>query len=402
VTTVAGSGDTIIHNGGTVIETLESGAMISKIADYNAEYIQARAQSGNIGYVSRAKCEETETPESGEIIPAQDITDQPFRIYKIVYEDDAQSVVIEAKHISYDFQGNGIYSCVVTNADPMTAIAIMRGNLLDDDGRRIVSDITNQHISGDWSFLNPISALLDPDNGIVPKLGAALVRNGRDFYLLDNSHPRKGITLAYGKNLLGVRWTQDSESVITRVLPRCGDGNGGNLYIDNVYVESDISSNYKVQRVEMMNCGYAVGDEYEKPDGTVITLTEETAKEQMEIDAKKRFDIQRIDCQLVELEVQFLLLGETEEYAQYRGLETVCLYDEIEVIGGKSGMKATAQVAEYKYDSILRRFSYIRVGDVKMLTRKIPGYRMRRNSITYDKLGHDVVMKIRNAQQNGG
>lgn len=396
VTTVAGSGDTIQYLPGTVIETLAEGVFVSKIADYNAGYIQARSQSGKTGYLSRDKCEETETPESGEVIPAQDITEQLFRIYKIHYEDDQQSIRVEAKHISYDFQGNALYSCQMTNVEPMTAIAILRGNLVDDDERRIVSDIEGETISADWSFLNPVNALLDPDNGLVPKLGAALLRNNADFYILSNANPRKGIRLAYGKNLSGVNWDQDSESVITRVLPRCGDGDGGFLYLDDIYVESDISTDYAVQRFETMNCNYSVGDEYEKPDGTTITLTEETAKEQMEEDARKRFTIDKIDALLIQLEVQFLLLGDTEEYAQYKGLETVEMYDLIEVVTGKSNMTALAQITEYEYDSILKRYNYVRAGDIKSVARKIPGYRMKRGSITYDKLGNDVITKIRN------
>ena len=395
-TTVAGSGDTIIYTAGTVIETLASGVMVSMVADYNATFMQVRAQSGNTGYIERSKCEETQTPESGEVIPAQDIVEQPFRIYKIEYEDDQQSIRVEAKHISYDFQGNALRDCQMTNVDPMTAIAILRGNLVDPDDRRIASDIEGEAISADWSFLNPINALLDPDSGMVPKLGAALLRNNRDFYILDNTNPRKGIRLKYGRNLLGVRWSQDSENVITRVLPRCGDGNGGNLYIDDIYVESDISTNYHVQRFEMLACPYSVGDEFEKPDGTTITLTEETAKEQMEIDPRKRFDIDKVDALLIQLEVQFLLLGDTEEYRQYKGLESVGMYDLIEVETGKSNMTAAAQVTEYEYDSILKRYNSIRAGDVKRVARKIPGYRMKRGSITYDKLGNDVITRIRN------
>jgi len=148
----------------------------------------------------------------------------------------------------------------------------------------------------------------------------------------------------------------------------------------------------------MLACPYSVGDEFEKPDGTTITLTEETAKEQMEIDARKRFDIDKVDALLIQLEVQFLLLGDTEEYRQYKGLESVGMYDLIEVETGKSNMTAAAQVTEYEYDSILKRYNSIRAGDVKQVARKIPGYRMKRGSITYDKLGNDVITRIRNPQ----
>ena len=404
VTTVAGSGDTIITTGGTVIETLASGVMISKIADYNATYMQVRALSGNTGYIERALCEETSVSEEGETIAPQTIKEQLFRIVQVGGEDDTQTITVEAEHISYDFRGNALYSCKVVDAEPMTAISIIRGSLLDADDRVIVSNISGKRISQDWSFLNPINALLDPDGGLVPETGAKLIRNNRDFYILDNSHPHKGIDMTYGHNLIGVRWNRNTQNVITRVLPRCGDGNGGYLYIDDIYVESDISTQYAYQRTEMLDCGYDVGDEYEKADGTTITLDEAAAKAQMEEDAQKRFTVDRADAIEVDLEVQFLLIGDTVEYAQYKGLQTVNLYDEITVRMDGTGMTATAQVCEYEYDSILGRYNSIRIGDVKSMQRRIPGYRLKKGSISYDKLGNSIISRIKGsaAQPTGG
>jgi len=61
-------------------------------------------------------------------------------------------------------------------------------------------------------------------------------------------------------------------------------------------------------------------------------------------------------------------------------------------------MTASAQVTEYDYDCLLKQYNYIRAGDIKSVSKKISGYRMKRNSITYDKLGNDVITKIRNQQ----
>ena len=394
---VNGETDTWQQDGGTVIELLASGVQVTKIADYNGEYMQVRAASGNVGYILRSSCAETETQECGMVIRGQEIREQAFRIYKVSGEDDTQTITVEARHISYDFQGNGLFSCEVADADPMTAISRIRGALLDSDDRQILCNISGKTISKDWSFKNPINALLDPEDGMVAALGAQLIRNNRDFYILSNESPRKGITIAYGRNMTGVSWSRNIENVITRVAPRCGDGNGGWLYIDSVYVESAHSMSYRVQRTEMMNCGYDVGDEYEKADGSRITLTTESAKAQMQQDAQDRFDVDNVDAAEVSLDVEFVLLGDTEEYAQYRGLERVCLYDMITVKMDRSGLEATAQVTEYEYDSIRRRYNSIRIGDIKSMSRRIPGYRLKKGSITYDKLGNSVISKIKSA-----
>lgn len=393
-TTVAGSGDTIIENGGTYTD-IAADVQVTKIADYNETYVQVRMMHGNAGYINKGTITETQTEMSGQTIPAFDITEQLFRIYEVSGEDDTQTITVEAKHISYDFQGNALYSCKIVDADPMTAISIMQGSLLDPDARVIACDISGKTLNEDWSFYNPINALLDPDEGLVPVLGAQLIRNNRDFYILSNDSPRKGITIAYGYNMTGVYWSRNVENVITRVLPRCGDGNDGWLYIDNIYVESEISTEYAFQRTEMLDAGFDVGDKQKKADGTEITIDTATAKQMMEEKAQNRFTVDRCDAAEVELDVQFILLGDTEEYKQYRGLQTVCLYDEITVVMPKSRMTATAQVVEYEYDSIRKRYNSIKIGDIKSMQRQIPGYRLKRNSITYDKLGSSLISRIK-------
>ena len=383
-------------------DNLASDITVVKIADYNSTYMQVRVTDpnagslqGKVGYIPRNDCTADETSTSGMTIGSQDITEQPFRIYAVGGEDDTNTITVEAKHISYDYKGNALYPCNVVDADPMTAIAILQGSLLDTDDRMIACDISGKTVTEDWSFYNPINALLDPDDGLVPALGARLVRNNRDFYILSNDHPRPGANITYGINMTGVRWRRNAENVITRVLPRCGDGNDGYLYLDEVYVESDISTEYAVQRTEMLDAGFDVGDKYEKADGTEVTIDTSYAKTLMREKAQERFTVDKADCEEVELEVNFILLGDTEEYRQYRGLQTVCLYDLITVDMQKSGMVATAQVTEYEWDSILGRYNSIKIGDVKSLQRKIPGYRLKRDSITYDKLGSSLISKIK-------
>ena len=208
------------HNAGTVIETLDYDEMIYKIAD-KGSWIQVRTTSGKVGFVSKDDCAET-TAREQETLPEQTITEQVFRIYETACDEETNTYTVKAKHISYDFMSNCLYDCKVTEATPMEAIAAIQGSVIEDDDRKIACNITSEKISQDWSFKNPVSALLDPDNGLVGKLDARLVRNNRSFFILDNSTHRSGITIAYGVNMLGVNWTRNIENVITRVIPRSG------------------------------------------------------------------------------------------------------------------------------------------------------------------------------------
>ena len=379
---------------GVVAETLAVNTNLTFIADVNAGYIKVKSPNGNVGCVARADVEETDTPHSGETIPAQTITEQVFRIYSVQSEDDTHTVVVEAKHISYDFAGNALYECKVNSASPTAAVANIQSMLMIEDDRLIACNITGKEVTADWSYKNPVNALLDPDDGLVPKIKGKLVRNNSSFFILDNSTPRTGITLDYGVNMLGVNWTKSIENVITRILPRCKDGGTGYVYLDDLFVDSSNASQYPFYRIEVLNCNYQVGKEFTKPDGTKVTMTEASCKQQMLEDAQARFSRDHADQPEITLDVEFVLLGDTEEYKQYKGLQTVCLYDEVSVNTGKSNMVAVAKVTEYEYDSLLKRYNAITLGEVNSFKRRVSGYRLINDSIGIEKLAPNLVDMI--------
>ena len=384
---------------GTVAATLPANTIIYKIADYNAVYLRIRTQNGIVGYIERGKCAATVETQAGEVIPSRTITEQSFRIYKV--ECDNQNVIVSAKHISYDFNGNALFECKLPGVDVQTAIAILTGSLVNPDDRRIVCNLSGGKISEDWSFLKPINALLDPSGGLIKDLNVALIRDDGDFFLLDNSSPRQGITISYGANMLGVKWTRNIEGVVTRVLPRANNGSDGYVYISGMYVDSPAISDYAYPRIEVLDCHYSVGDEYEKADGTKVKWTEASIKTQMAEDASNRFNKDHADIPEYTLDVQFLLLGDTEEYRQYRGMQSVLLYDDVTIVTGPSGVTATAQVIEYEYNCLTLVYNAIRVGNVKSFRQRVPGYKVVNKSITYDKLSEDVINRIRTANAVG-
>lgn len=403
------------YDSGTVAETIPANELVSKIADFNSQWIQVRSLRGLVGYVARTDCAETQQTHSGEVIPAREITEQIFRIYEVESEDDEHVVCVSAKHISYDFQGNSLYDCKIQEAEPMTAIAIMQGSLMIEDDRKIVSNIEGKKVSQDLSFRNPINALLDPSVGISTSINAMLIRDNKDFFLLNSENAPRGITLSYGVNLKGVKWKRNVESVITRVVPRCSDNADGYLYIDDgglvvngavrndgkMYVDSELSSSYPFPRIEVLDCKYTVGEQYEKPDGTKETRTEASCKALMKQDALNRFINDGVDGIDIELEVEFVLLGDTEQYKQYKNLQRVNIYDIITVNTGLTGVFADAQVTEYEYDCILRRYNSIKLGTINSFQRRVPGYRVVNQSITYDKLSPDLINRIKTMNSGG-
>lgn len=390
------------YDPGTIIENIAGGASVTKLADYSATYMKVRSALGKVGYIKRADCEETATDPEGTVVPSRTIIDQLFRIYSVSSEDDTHTVKVSARHISYDYQKNALYDCQLNETDPATAIALIQGSLMYEDNRLIACDMTQPTIKADYSFQNPVQALLDPDEGVAGQLRAKVLRDNEDIFILDNSNPRQGPGITYGVNLRGVSWERNIEDIVTRIIPRADDGNKGKLYLDELFVDSPNIDDFAVISIEVLDSEYSVGQKIEKADGTEITLTREDVLQRMREEAEKRYSVDKCDAVLVTLDVQFLLLGDTEQYKQYKDLQRVNIYDQITVKTGPSGMEITAQVTGYEWDCLMRRYNEITVGRIYGQNRRqVAGFQMATGAITYSKLAPGLISKLKGDADNG-
>lgn len=390
---------------GTVLEHLEVNDVVFKIADKRG-YTQVRTESDKVGFVPTSSIV-VSTETATNVIPSLTISEQVFRIYETSCDETTNTYKVRARHISYDYASNTLYDCKLSDASPTEAVTALQGSLAKDEHIRILTNLSGV-MSADWSFKNPINALLDPDEGLVSRFKARLVRNNKEFYVLDHSNPHTGITIEYGVNMVGVNWTRSIENTITRIIPVSGDADKGYMYISNGgrisngtiinqgknYVESEYADQFELPRYYILNCGYTVDQEIEKPDGTKVKMTEADVYLEMLDDAYDMFAQEKVDGVDISLDVEFVLLGDTEEYKQYRGLQNVSLYDAVKIKTGKSGIDAIAQVTEYEYDCLRKRYNRITLGTINTFNKRIAGYRVINGSITYEKLSPDLISRI--------
>ena len=131
-------------------------------------------------------------------------------------------------------------------------------------------------------------------------------------------------------------------------------------------------------------------------DGTKQTLSKSDVIERMREECENRYYVDGADKVTVTLDVQFVLLGDTEEFRQYRNLERVNLYDTIAVDTGH--METRAQVIGYEWDSLMGRYNGVSIGKVYAMARKkIPGYRVANGAISYGKLSAGLIKWIKGA-----
>lgn len=398
-----GSGGTpapeYIYDPGVIAETLSQDETIVFVADYNGTYFRARSLRGVVGYVRRGDCALTGSASGETVIAPRHITTQVFRVKSVTVNDDIRTVSVYAEQLSYDLGANRLYDCQAQDAAPTTAIGILQGATINPDLRLIATPLTGPTVTADWSWGSPLSALLDPDTGLVPQLRAQLVRDNDDIFILSNDSPAQGTPLKYGVNLQGVAWDRSIDDLVTRVVPRGEREDGTALLLPEVFVDSPLINDYALIYADVLDCGCRIGETIKKADGTEQTLTQADCYQIMREAAQKRFDVDQADALTVRIRVNPLLLGDTEEYSQYKNLSSLHLYDAVPISVPHANFTATAQIAEYTWDAApgRRRYTSIILGKIFSFGgRTVAGYNVAKGAITYDKLSPGLIKKIRN------
>lgn len=370
-------GGTIVRTAGEKIEDLPEGTKMVKLGDLDQKYMLVRATTGKMGYIEKGKC--TELQETGSIdttiIPAHDIKRQYFRIYGTEISSEDHTITVSARHISYDADMLRLKECATVEASAAIAVQMLQqcyimtpASMLDEtmsaEDRTIATDITGGKITADWSWASPISAICDPENGIVSQLKARLIRDNDDILILDNDRPSNGMSIRYGVNLIGVTVNVDNTDLVTRIIPVAKAEDDSRLYLPENYLDSAHIYDYPLIRYEVLEVSAKVGQEVEQPDSMETKkYTDEDVFQKMREEGQKRFDEDFCDLPQMTVDVEFLLLGDTEEYRQYRGLQKLNLYDLVRVRHEQMGIDVTLQVSGYEWDAILRRYNGITLGN---------------------------------------
>lgn len=332
-------------------------------------------EEGNTAISDAATLTRSTTEEQGDLdildsvvipfdVPERDITRQRFRIDSVTVNTSSGTVEAHAQHISYDGAGSPAGQCALQMVTPASAAELLRASLLEPTSIGIAVGCSSTIREADWTYRNLANALLDPDTGLVALARGRLIRDNLEIFIPANEQTSPKLRLARGVNLRGVTWKQDSAEIINRVIPVAKDENGDELLLPEGYIDS-ADTGFPIRRAEVLETGLQVGQSQKQADGSVIILTRAMVLEQMRQLAQARFDTDHADAARVSLSVDFLLLGDTEEFRQYRGLQSVQLYDWILIEDSAVGLSTVAQVKSIRWDAILGRYNGVTLGDVR-------------------------------------
>ena len=349
--------------------------------------------SGATGYMSMQYLvyvrDETETIEGDApgpervVYPVQSRM-QLFRIYKVERDAAEREVRVEARHIFYDLLGNVVKNEYAPEGEAADAVVeeLFARALNPHDFS--VHCQTARSVTGEYTRRGLVECLLDPDDGVLPQTGARLVRDNFDVWLLPDATRETGVTIRHGKNLLGATLTTDWDSLVTRIIPVGQDKEGKALLLEGTtYMDSPHISDYPVI------CAQAV--EYDVKIGQEGIDNAAQARAKLQELAEADFSDNGVDLPTVGLDVDFVALGETEEYRAYADLEAVHLYDTVRVIAKSAGIDAAVRVTGYKWDALGRKYEAVTLGEIADLKTTVYGYELQRGSVKTIKIAPGAV-----------
>ena len=323
---------------------------------------------------------EEETPST--IIEAQQTREQLFRIYSVAPDVASNSVTVKASHIFYDLQGiicTKDYAPEAVAAN--TVLETILGSLSAEHGFTCHCAVTAE-ISGDYSGVSLVKALLDPEIGIVPQTNARIIRDNFDVYILPDTPMERGMEIRHRKNLTGAIMTTDASNVVTRIRPVGKDKDGNKLYIteNDGWVESANKAAYPTQRDTEVEYDVSVSK-----DKDAQFKTDEAARAELKRLAEEDF-ANGADAATVGLEVEFAALENTNEYKEYAKLLRLFLYDSVRVIAAYAGINAKMRVNGYVYDCLLKRYEGVYIGDISSLEQTTYGYEIADGTVSGAKI----------------
>lgn len=259
---------------------------------------------------------------------------QPFRIYYV--KPSMKEIAVNARHIFYDLLDNQCEP-ISHSGTAGAALAALQAAFAYPMPFSFDTDIS---LTGTLTTgrMNPVQALLSDDEEVtsfVKGYGGELLRDGFRVSVKAALGQDKGVSIRYGKNLVGLEVTEDESNVKTRIV--CYGKNG------SVTLESPHLGDYIYPKI------YTLEDENK-------TLSEVQAEGQKLLD-------EGCDIPSINIKVDFVALEKTVEYREYAVLEEVFLGDMVTVINTKMGFRKRAKVISYEWDCLLEQYDDVELGD---------------------------------------
>lgn len=228
--------------------------------------------------------------------------------------------------------------------DGNTAIHWIFDNAKGDNWLNVSSNISTQ-ATAYYQYKNVYEALLTADNAFITKWGGEIYRRGFRLSIDDRIGEDRGVSIRSRKNLRGLEVETDLNKLATRIYVKGYD----RLTIPEKYIDSPMIEAYsKIYPKE-----YRFGDVMVKDENNEEGFdTPEQAYEELRKRTLALYKDKKVDIITATYRVDFVELSKTEEYKNYKILETTFLGDTVLVVDETLGVDIKVRVSKREYDCL--------------------------------------------------
>lgn len=207
----------------------------------------------------------------------------------------------------------------------------------------------------------------DLDQSFTNRWGGEILYDNYKVIINEHVGGDYGTELRYGKNIPsdGIKETIDMSGVVTRIYPKAFNGHAlsGSGYVDSPNIDAypvAMCSELQFEDVKMREDA----QEDDEKNGVVICDTQAELDNALIQKCRDQFAA-GIDKPKVSISADMILLQDTDQYKDYKVLESVSLGDTIHCKHSKLGIVTDARVIALEYDCIQKRVTSVELGDFK-------------------------------------
>lgn len=287
--------------------------------------------------------------------------EQLFRIKQTEKKDSGVSAALEP--IFYDSMDDCFLTDVrPTNKNGQEALALMTVPNSKYSGSSNIKKASTAY----YEYKNLMEAINgDDDNSFVNRWGGEILFDNFSVIINDRAGGDYGVELRYGKNIPqdGLTETVDTREIVTRIYPKAYNGHklSGNGYVDSPLVNSYPTVRTATMTFEDVKLAEDASED-DAENGVIICADQAALDEALTDKCKEQFEL-GLDKPNVSISADMVLLSDTEDYKDYKVLETVSLGDTIHCRHNRLGIVTDARVIELTYDALSKKVTDVVLGD---------------------------------------
>lgn len=277
---------------------------------------------------------------------------QYFRVYRITKPLNG-IVTIYAAHISYDLAGTIVEPFTAGSA--AAALAYLQSASVGDNGFTFLTDKSTV-ATMQVKVPSSVRSLLGGSKGsVLDVYGGEWEFDKFTCYLHNRIGADRGFTIRYGKNLTDLTQEENCSAVYTAVYP----------YWASSETEAVVTLPEKIIEVADVRQGAHYDFNKVLVRDFSQDFEEQPTEEQLRTATEDYIRGNDVGIPKVSLDVSFVQLEQSDEYANISVLEQVYLGDTVTVEFEQLGVSAKARVVKTVYNCLLDRYEKIEIGNAK-------------------------------------